>query len=98
MGAGFGLAAFYILPAAFERRWVQIGQAVSDNLQPVHNFLFTQRNDPDFVLFNWKVSWVALGLILVTDRGRAFAARRRRELRGRLVDRLLALGVAVHLR
>ena len=43
---------------------VQIGQAVSDNLQPARNFLFTQASDPEFVLFNWKVSWVALGLIV----------------------------------
>jgi len=79
MCAGFGLAAFYILPAAFERRWVQIGQAVSDNLQPARNFLFTQASDPEFVLFNWKVSWVALGLILLTGIAATFAARRRRE-------------------
>ena len=59
MAGGFGLAAFYILPAAWEQRWVQIAQAVADNLRPARNFLFTHANDPDFVLFNWKVSWVA---------------------------------------
>jgi hypothetical protein len=80
--AGFGLAAFYILPAALERRWVQIGQAVSDNLQPARNFLFTQASDPEFVLFNWKVSWVALGLIVLTGIAAVFAARRRREFAG----------------
>ncbi len=82
MCAGFGLAAVYILPAALERRWVQIGQAVSDNLQPARNFLFTQASDPEFVLFNWKVSWVALGLIVLTGIAAVFAARRRREFAG----------------
>lgn len=79
MGAGFGLAAFYILPAAWEQRWVQIAQAVSDNLRPAQNFLFTSANDPEFVLFNWKVSAVALGLMCVAGIAAVFAARRRRD-------------------
>ena len=96
MCCGFGLAAFYILPAAFERNWVQIAQAVSDNLQPARNFLFTQASDPEFVAFNWKVSWVALGLILATGIGAVFAARRRRSIaetwRAEAFWTLLALG------
>ena len=79
MAGGFGLAAFYILPAAWEQRWVQIGQAIGDNLRPWQNFLFTRNNAPDFIQFNWRVSWVALGAILVTIAAAAFAARRRRE-------------------
>jgi uncharacterized membrane protein YhaH (DUF805 family) len=93
MCAGFGLAAFYILPAAYERRWVQIGQAVSDNLQPARNFLFTQANDPEFVLFNWKVSWVALALVLVSAIAAVLSARRRRDYREPWWV-LLMLGVA----
>ncbi len=79
MAGGFGLAAFYILPAAWEQRWVQIEQAIGDDLRPVQNFLFTRSNEPGFVQFNWQVSWVALGAILVTVAATAFAARRRRE-------------------
>jgi 6-pyruvoyl-tetrahydropterin synthase related domain len=79
MAGGFGLAAFYILPAAWEQRWVQIAQAIGDNLRPWQNFLFTRSNEPGFVQFNWHVSWVALGAILVTIAATAFAARRRRE-------------------
>ncbi|HEX4075183.1 MAG TPA: hypothetical protein VHX49_07275, partial [Candidatus Acidoferrales bacterium] len=81
MAGGIGLAAFYILPAAWEQHWVQIGQAIGDELQPIHNFLFTHANEAGFVRFNWKVSWVALGAILVTIAASAFAARRRREAR-----------------
>ncbi|HTW24917.1 MAG TPA: 6-pyruvoyl-tetrahydropterin synthase-related protein, partial [Candidatus Baltobacteraceae bacterium] len=79
MVGGFGLAAFYILPAAWEQRWVQISQAVNDELLPLHNFLFTRLNEEGFVRFNWKVSYVALGAIVVTIAATAFAARRRRE-------------------
>jgi uncharacterized membrane protein YhaH (DUF805 family) len=80
MCLGFALAAFYILPAAFERRWVQIAQAVSDNLQAAQNFLFTHANDPDFERFNWKVSSVALSLIVVTVIAAALSVRRRRDI------------------
>jgi len=79
MGAGFGLAAFYILPAAWERRWVQIAQVVADNLRPAQNFLFTHASDPEFVRFNWKVSSVAVGVMLVTGLAAVFCAKKRRE-------------------
>ena len=66
MAGGFGLAAFYILPAAREQRWVQITQVLADNLDPARNFLFTHSNDPDFAAFNWKISYVAVSMMLVT--------------------------------
>ena len=78
MLGGFGLAAFYVLPAAWEQRWVQISQVLTENLRPAQNFLFTHSNDPEFVLFNWKVSAVALGTILITALAAVFAARQRR--------------------
>ena len=78
---GFGLAAFYILPAAWERRWVQIGQIVADNLSPARNFLFTRANEPDFVKFNWRISSVAVGMMAVTAIAAALASRKRREMR-----------------
>lgn len=79
MAGGFGLAAFYILPAAWEQRWVQIDQALADHFRPLQNFLFTHNNAPDFMKFNWRVSWAALGAILVTIAATAAAWRRRRE-------------------
>ena len=79
MAAGLSLAAFYILPAAWERRWVEIAQALADNLRPAQNFLFTHANDPDFVRFNWKVSSVAVGVMIVTGLAAIFAAKKRRE-------------------
>jgi 6-pyruvoyl-tetrahydropterin synthase related domain len=78
MAGGFALAAFYILPAAYEQRWVQIAQAVTDELRPGENFLFTHAGDSDFILFNHKVSWAAVGLIVVTAISAFFAARKRR--------------------
>ena len=79
MVAGFGLASFYILPAASEQRWVQIDQILSNLLRPNQNFLFTHSENPEFLLFNWKVSAVALGVILATAISAVLVARRRRD-------------------
>lgn len=91
IATGLGLAAFYIVPAAWERKWVQIAQAVSENLRPEQNFIFTHANDPEFLLFNWKVSSLALGVMLITGILAVFVARRRREI-ARLWWMLAALG------
>jgi len=93
MAAGIGLAAFYIFPAAYEQRWVQIAEVLSQNLRPDQNFLFTHANDPEFLLFNWKVSGVALGVMLAAGIAAVFAARRRREF-PELWWMLAALGAA----
>lgn len=75
--SGFALASFYILPAFYEQRWVDISQALTSLLQPWHNFLFTQADDPEFVLFNLKISAVALLVIAVFAISAVLAARRR---------------------
>jgi hypothetical protein len=63
---GLGLAAFYIIPAAYERRFVQIALAVVPGLSPQDNFLFRHTTDPDHDAVLRTASLLALVLIALT--------------------------------
>ena len=60
---GFALAAFYLLPVAYEQKWVEIEQVLSPGVRPQDNFLFTAMNDADHNRFNLLVSAVAVAEI-----------------------------------
>jgi len=57
---GACLASFYLLPAIYEQRWIDIAQAVSAGSRPADNFLFIQTTDADHDAFNHIISWVAV--------------------------------------
>ena len=65
MVLGFALAATYILPAAYEKAWVNIAEVLSAGLRPNENFLFTWIDDPEHNWFNFMVSTVAVSEMLV---------------------------------
>jgi non-canonical purine NTP pyrophosphatase (RdgB/HAM1 family) len=85
---GAALAAFYLLPATYEQRWVNIAQAVSAGSRPLDNFLFVHTDDADHDAFNRVISWIAIAEIFVTIVAAWVARswlRRNRELWGLLV-------------
>ncbi len=63
---GIGLAAFYVLPAAYERRYVQIAMAIIPTMRIQDNFLFHHTTDAlhDQVLHTASI--IALALITTT--------------------------------
>ncbi|HEY1657433.1 MAG TPA: hypothetical protein VGG14_03745 [Candidatus Sulfotelmatobacter sp.] len=63
---GAGLAAFYLVPVAYEQKWIDIAQAVSYGVRPVDSFLFTRTSDKDHNAFNFFVSSVAAAEIVLT--------------------------------
>jgi 6-pyruvoyl-tetrahydropterin synthase related domain len=62
---GAALAAFYIFPAAYEAKWVNISEVLAPGVRPQDNFLFTSINDADHNRFNLLVSLVAIAEIIV---------------------------------
>jgi hypothetical protein len=57
---GACLSAFYLLPAVYEQKWVQIGNALLPGSRPQDSFLFCHTPHEDHDLFNRVVSWVAI--------------------------------------
>jgi hypothetical protein len=75
---GAALAAFYLLPAVCEQKWVNIAEAVSSGLRPADSFLFARTPNADHDAFNRVVSWIAVAEILLTLAA-AWAARSSRD-------------------
>jgi hypothetical protein len=71
---GAALASFYLVPAIYEQRWVQIENAVSAGARPGDNFLFVHTTDADHDAFNRLISWVAV-LEIVAVAGLLWVAR-----------------------
>jgi len=80
---GLGLASFYLVPAAYEQRWVNIDQALSSGLLPAQNFLFTAIDDVEHTWINWIASFCALAMILLFGLAALFSRRFSREERPR---------------
>jgi hypothetical protein len=90
MVAGFGMAAFVLFPAAWERQWINVSAAILPLFDPERNFLFTHNHaSPAWAVFNWKVSVVAL--VLIGGTALAFALARR--LRQDAPDAWWSLGI-----
>jgi hypothetical protein len=61
MALGLGLAAFYIVPAAFEQRWVQINRAINPGMRVEDSFLFAHTANPFHDQVLRTASWIFLG-------------------------------------
>ena len=94
VGLGIALAAFYIVPAAYERRWVQIAMATISGMRITDNFLFHNTADPlhDQVLHTSSV--IAIMLLVAAIIALTMAILRNRQKKGPLIP-LVILSIAI---
>jgi hypothetical protein len=74
---GLGLAAFYLVPAAYERRWVEIARAIDPGMRFSDSFLFerTGQSYHDQVLRT--ASWIFVAMLIAIAIAGAISWRRR---------------------
>jgi hypothetical protein len=72
------LSSFYLLPAAYEQHWVNLGEVFAPGVRPQDNFLFTLLKDADHNRFNWIVSILAVAEMIVVTSAFGVAGRIRR--------------------
>ena len=65
MPLGLGLAAFYIVPAAYEQRWVQIERAITPGMRVQDSFLFAHTANDFHNQVLKTASWIFVGEIAV---------------------------------
>jgi hypothetical protein len=63
---GLALPAFYLIPAAVERRFVQVEMAIIPNLRFQDNFLFDNTADAGHNGVNHSISLLAVALLAIT--------------------------------
>jgi len=102
LALGLGLAALYLVPAAYEQRWVNISSALSEGLAPADNFLFAATADAEHDAFNHIASYVAVLVMAITFATALMLWRRERANGGKQDSRnilraILALAVATSL-
>ncbi len=66
MALGLGLAAFYIVPAAFEQRWVQIERAITPGIRVEDSFLFAHTADAFHDQVLRTASWIFIAEFVVS--------------------------------
>jgi hypothetical protein len=72
-----GLAAFSLLPAAWERKWVNIDAVLNPNHRPEANFLFASNSMRIMYLFSRRLSPLAVFLIVAAITALIFARKLR---------------------
>ena len=76
---GIGLAAFYLIPAAWEQRWIDVRQALDIGMRVQDSWLFAHHPDPSMALHDHVLA-IASTLVVVTTAlalvGLAIALRR----------------------
>ena len=85
MALGLGLAAFYIVPAAFEQRWVQIDRAIIPGMRVQDSFLFAHTADAFHDQVLHTASWILIVELVAAVVAAYLAWKRKAGGRARMV-------------
>jgi len=92
---GVCLVAFFVLPAWYEQRWVNIADVMISYATPRQNFLFTDSNDPEHTWVNFQFSMIFCAQMVIT--ALAFLFRKRTPQNATVVRVTAALAFAAGL-
>ncbi len=81
---GLGVAAFYIVPAAYEQRWVEIARAIAPGMRVEDSFLFGHTGEAFHDQVLRSASWIAVAMLIVSVTAAVFSSRSQRSNRLRL--------------
>jgi len=75
---GLGLAGFYLAPAVYEQRWVEIRRAIGEGMRVEDSFLFGHTGESFHDQVLRSASWIAVLLLAATVAAAVMAYRARR--------------------
>ncbi len=75
---GLGVAAFYIVPAVYEQRWVEISRAIGSGMRIEDSFLFEHTGEAFHDQVLHTASWIAVALLVFTAVAAVLSRRRER--------------------
>ena len=76
---GLALAAFYLVPAAYERRYIQVAMAIIANMRIEDNFLFGHTGDGPHDRVLHTASLIAVGMLIAAVIALAIAFLQRKQ-------------------
>lgn len=92
---GLALAGFYLIPAAVERRWVEIDRAISEGMRAEDSFLFERTGHAFHDQVLRSASWIAVAMLAASLLAALFAWRTKQERAGRAERRTLLLALTI---
>ena len=71
---GLGAAGFYLVPAIYEQRWVEIARAIAPGMRIEDSFLFGHTGEAFHDQVLHTASWIAVALLVLTAAAAVFSS------------------------
>ncbi|WP_446744054.1 hypothetical protein [Silvibacterium acidisoli] len=63
---GLGMSAFYLVPAIYEQKWVEIRRAIAEGMRVEDSFLFEHTGEAFHDQVLHSASWIAVAMLAIT--------------------------------